>query len=54
VEDKMELTSKEHALEVRGSLKILKLSKATEPWPEILRTIPTEFHGEYFKYNIKR
>ncbi len=41
-------------LRVRGSLmKILKLSKATERWLEILRTIPTEFHGEYAKYNIK-
>ena len=41
-------------LRVRGSLmKILKLSGATERWLEILRTIPTEFHGEYAKYNIK-
>ncbi len=41
-------------LTVRGSLmKILRLSKATERWLEILRTIPTEFHGEYSKYNIK-
>ena len=41
-------------LKVRGNLmKILKLSKATERWLEILRTIPTEFHGEYAKYNIK-
>ena len=41
-------------LKVRGSLmKILKLSKATERWLEVLRTIPTEFHGEYVKYNIK-
>lgn len=41
-------------LKVRGNLmKILKLSKATERWLEILRTIPTEFHGEYSKYNIK-
>jgi len=40
-------------LKVRGNLmKILKLSKATERWLEILRTIPTEFHGEYNKYNI--
>jgi putative sterol carrier protein len=41
-------------LKVRGNLmKILKMSKATERWLEILRTIPTEFHGEYAKYNIK-
>ncbi|MDH5390266.1 MAG: SCP2 sterol-binding domain-containing protein [Candidatus Bathyarchaeota archaeon] len=41
-------------LKVRGNLmKILKMSKATERWLEVLRTIPTEFHGEYSKYNIK-
>ena len=41
-------------LKVRGNLmKILKLQEATERWLEILRTIPTEFHGEYAKYNIK-
>jgi putative sterol carrier protein len=41
-------------LKVRGNLmKILKLSSATERWLEILRTIPTEFHGEYAKLNIK-
>ena len=41
-------------LKIRGNLmKILKMSKATERWLEILRTIPTEFHGEYAKYNIK-
>ena len=41
-------------LKVRGNLmKIIKMSKATERWLEILRTIPTEFHGEYAKYNIK-
>jgi len=41
-------------LRVRGSLmKILKLSGATERWLEILRTIQTEFHGEYAKCNIK-
>jgi len=50
----MELTSKENSLEFRGSLKILSLSKAMERCPEIARTIPTEFHGEYFKYKIKR
>lgn len=42
-------------LKVRRSLmKALKMSKATERSLEILRTIPTEFHGEYVKYNIKR
>jgi hypothetical protein len=41
-------------LKVRGNLmKILKMSKATERWLEVLRTIPTEFHGEYAKYNIE-
>jgi len=41
-------------IRIRGSLmNILKLSGATERWLEILRTIPTEFHGEYAKYNIK-
>jgi len=41
-------------LKVRGNLmKILKMSKATERWLDVLRTIPTEFHGEYSKYNIK-
>ena len=41
-------------LKVRGNLmKILKLSAATERWLEILRTIPTEFHGEYAKHNIE-
>jgi len=41
-------------LKVRGNLmKILKMSGATERWLEILRTIPTEFHGQYAQYNIK-
>ncbi len=41
-------------LKVRGNLmKLLRLSKATEYWLDILRKIPTEFHGEYSKYNIK-
>jgi len=41
-------------LKIRGNLmKIIKMSKATEYWLEILRTIPTEFHGEYAKFNIK-
>jgi len=41
-------------LKVRGNLmKIIKMSKATERWLEILRGIPTEFHGEYAKFNIK-
>ncbi len=41
-------------LRVRGNLmKILKLAAATERWLEILREIPTEFHGEYEKFNIK-
>jgi len=41
-------------LKVRGNLmKILKMSKATERWLELLRMIPTEFHGEYTQFNIK-
>jgi len=40
-------------LRVRGDLmKIMKLSKATERWLEILRTLPTEFHGKYAEWNI--
>lgn len=35
-------------LRVRGNtMKILKLAAATERWLEILRTIPTKFHGKY-------
>lgn len=41
-------------LKVRGNLmKILKMSKATERWLDVLRTIPTEFHGEYSKLDIR-
>jgi len=41
-------------LKVKGSiLKLMKYTKPTLRWLEILRTIPTEFHGEYSKYNIK-
>jgi putative sterol carrier protein len=41
-------------LKVRGNLmKILRLANATERWLEILRMIPTEFHGEYAEYNIE-
>ncbi len=41
-------------LKVKGNLmKLLKMTKSTNRWLEILRTIPTEFHGEYAQYNIK-
>jgi len=41
-------------LKVKGNLlKLMKYTKPTLRWLEILRTIPTEFHGEYSKYNIE-
>ncbi len=41
-------------LKVRGNfLKLMKYQKSTERWLEILRTIPTRFHGEYEKFNIE-
>jgi len=41
-------------LKVKGNLlKLMKYTKPTLRWLEILRTIPTEFHGEYLKYNIE-
>lgn len=41
-------------LKVKGNLlKLMKYTKSTLRWLEILRTIPTEFHGEYSKDNIK-
>jgi len=41
-------------LKVKGSfIKLLKSSSSTERWIEILRGIPTEFEGEYNKFNIK-
>jgi putative sterol carrier protein len=40
-------------LKVKGNLlKLMKYTKPTLRWLEILRTIPTEFHGDYSKYNI--
>jgi putative sterol carrier protein len=40
-------------LKVTGDLlKLMKYTKPTLRWLEILRTIPTEFHGEYSKHNI--
>jgi len=40
-------------LKVKGNLlKLMKYTKPTLRWLEILRTIPTEFHGEYSKHNI--
>ena len=41
-------------LKVKGNLlKLMKYTKPTLRCLEILRTIPTEFHGEYSKYNLK-
>jgi hypothetical protein len=40
-------------LKVRGNfLKLLRSADATIRWVELLRTIPTEFEGEYAKYNL--
>ncbi|MEL9998500.1 MAG: SCP2 sterol-binding domain-containing protein [Thermoplasmata archaeon] len=40
-------------LKIRGEFsKILQLSKATEYWIQMLKKIPTEFEGEFSKYNI--
>jgi len=40
-------------LKVRGNfLKLLKGADSTNRWVEILRTIPTEFEGEYARYNL--
>lgn len=39
-------------LKVRGNLlQLLRSSDSTIRWVEILQTIPTEFEGEYAKYN---
>jgi len=41
-------------LKVKGNLlKLMKYTKPTLRWLELLRTIPTEFHGEYSKHNIE-
>jgi putative sterol carrier protein len=41
-------------LKVKGNLlKLMKYTKPTMRWLEILRAIPTEFHGEYSKHNLK-
>lgn len=41
-------------LKVKGNLlKLMKYTKPTLRWLEILRTIPTEFHGEYSTHNIE-
>lgn len=40
-------------LKVKGSLiKLLKYADATVKWVEILRTIPTKFHGQYEEYSF--
>ena len=39
-------------LKVKGSfLKLLKGSKSTDRWVQVLQSIPTEFNGEYSKYD---
>ena len=41
-------------LKTKGDkVKLLKYSKAAKRWVEILRGIPTEFHGEYASRSIK-
>ncbi|HEU13027.1 MAG: SCP2 sterol-binding domain-containing protein [Thermoplasmata archaeon] len=40
-------------LRIRGEFsRILRLSKPTEYWIQLLRRIPTEFDGIYSRYNI--
>jgi len=40
-------------LKVKGPfLKLLKNSSSTDRWIEILQSIPTEFVGEFEKYNV--
>lgn len=40
-------------LKVKGPfLKLLKNSSSTDRWIEILQSIPTEFEGEYEKFNV--
>jgi len=40
-------------LKVKGPfLKLLKNSSSTDRWIEILQSIPTEFDGEFEKYNV--
>ncbi len=40
-------------LRVRGSMmRLLKTSDSTMRWVEILRTIPTEFEGDYAKHDL--
>ncbi len=36
-----------------NKLKLMRYAKATERWIEILKTIPTEFHGDYAERSIK-
>jgi putative sterol carrier protein len=41
-------------LKVKGNfMKLLKYSDSVLRWVDILRTIPTEFEGEYSQFNIK-
>ena len=41
-------------LKVKGNfMKLLKYSEGVLRWVEILRTIPTEFDGQYAEFNIK-
>ncbi len=41
-------------LKVKGDLmKLLKYSDGILRWVEILKTIPTEFEGQYSQFNMK-
>ena len=41
-------------LKVKGNfMKLLKYSESVLRWVDILRTIPTEFEGQYAQFNIK-
>jgi len=41
-------------LKVKGNfMKLLKYSDGVLRWVEILRTVPTEFEGQYSEFNIK-
>jgi len=41
-------------LKVKGNfMKLLKYSESVLRWVEILKTLPTEFEGQYAQFNIK-
>ncbi|MDH5664283.1 MAG: hypothetical protein OEY90_07450 [Candidatus Bathyarchaeota archaeon] len=51
VKDKMNLARKNTTKKLP---KEVRPTKNASNCPEILRMIPTQFHGEYTKYNIER